>query len=158
MRFLPFLFLIATTAVAWSCGKSYIYEQTVEVSDAGWSYQDSLVATFDIADTSRIYDLHLLLEHSNDFPYQNFYVRIVTRFPDGQVLSENLSLELANRVGAWQGDCGSERCEIDIPIQTGAYFSQSGTYQISVAQFSRTNPLSGVHRVTFGLAEMEGRR
>ncbi len=158
MRLIPLFILVVIASAVWSCGKSYTHEQVLDVPDTGWAYQDSLLATFDIADTAAIYDLHLLLEHGEDFPHQNFYVRIVTRFPDGQALSENLSLELANPSGMWLGECSSGGCQIDIPIQTGAYFSQPGSYQISIAQFSRNNPLLGVRRVTFALEEMEARR
>ncbi|PSR08792.1 MAG: hypothetical protein DA408_02930 [Bacteroidetes bacterium] len=142
----------------WSCGPNYVYEQELALPDTGWTYPDSLVATFNITDTTTIYNLHLRLAHQTDFPYANFYVRIHTRFPDGQRLTEQLSLELAGKGGVWLGDCSAEQCTLDIPIQEGAFFNQTGTYQVVIEQFSRSNPLPGIGKVTFSLEKTRSKR
>jgi gliding motility-associated lipoprotein GldH len=148
---LPLLFLLA-------CGPNYVYEMQIEPTDGVWSYQDSLYAKFNIADTAAIYNLHLVLEHGTDFPYQNFYVRLHTRFPDGQRLSEQLSLELAAKGGVWLGDCDVNTCVLDIPIQEGAYFNQPGDYELTIEQFSRKELLPAVNKVVFRLEKTEEKR
>lgn len=156
-RSIPFC-VLALIGLLWSCGPAYEYEETLDLPETGWSYQDSLLATFHIADTNAIYNLYLELDHLTDFPYQNFYVRLRTDFPDGQQLSEQLSLELAGKGGGWLGDCNSTSCSLQIPIQQGAYFNQSGNYQLTVEQFSRRNPLPGIQSVHFMLEKTEERR
>lgn len=148
---LPFLFLLA-------CGPNYVYEAEIEPTDATWAYSDSLVAKFTITDTTAIYNLHLELEHGVDFPYQNFYIQLHTRFPNGQLLSEQLSLEIAAKGGVWLGDCNSQSCVLDIPIQEGAYFNQIGDYQLTIEQFSRKELLPAVNRVAFRLEETAEKR
>ncbi|MEL7220086.1 MAG: gliding motility lipoprotein GldH [Bacteroidota bacterium] len=144
-----FLCLLFPLILLASCGPDYVYEKEVAPPDGYWAYQDSLQAKFSIADTNAIYNLHLVLEHGVDFPYQNFYVCLHTRFPDGQRLTEQLSLELSVQGGVWLGDCSGERCTLDIPIQEGAYFDQAGDYELTIEQFSRKELLPAIHRVYF---------
>ncbi|RME98138.1 MAG: hypothetical protein D6772_09450 [Bacteroidetes bacterium] len=152
------LLILGLAGLLSACGPKIVYDETISFADTGWSYTDSLVATFDIVDTNKIYNLHLLLTHSPDFAYQNFYVQVHTVFPSGQRISQQLSLELARSSGAWYGACSSEVCELDIPIQEGAYFNQPGTYRVVVEQFSRDNPLEGVYALGFALEETGARR
>ena len=121
-----------------------------------WSYADSLDFSFRIDDTLQLYDLWLEVEHAVDYPYQNLYTRIHTRFPSGQRLSEPLSLELADKVGRWYGDCSRNSCTLRIPIQQGAFFDQPGNYHITVEQYMRQDPVQGVRHVGF-FVEITGR-
>lgn len=155
LRFLPLLGLLFFLA---SCGPDYAYDTRKEFADTGWTNQDSLLAQFTIEDSLTIYNLHLQLEHDETFPYQNFYVQVHTQFPDGQRLSELVSLELANKGGVWLGECGSDRCELNIPIQQGAYFDQTGDYQLTIEQYSRRDPLPGILAIGFALEETPERR
>ena len=141
--------LLALTA----CGPGYVYEKTRPIAETGWTYSDSLTYDFEIADTSTIYDLHLIVDHKDNFPSQNTYIRLKLRFPNGQRTDEQVSLQMADEFGLWLGNCSGEDCSLDIPIQTGAYFSQAGQYQLTVEQFSREENLSGITAITFALAE-----
>lgn len=150
---LSFLLLPALGLSA--CGPNFVYENERTFEDGRWTHQDSLVNTFTITDTSRLYNLHLFLEHGSDFPSQNTYVRVHTTFPDGERFTRQISLELADKAGNWLGDCSRERCSLDIPLQQGAFFNQAGDYQLTIEQYSRKNPLPAIHRVGFALEDTE---
>ena len=152
------IFVLAMILACASCGPNYVYETSVECSEEGWPFEQSLEATFEIVDSNVIYNLHLVLEHSTEFPFQNFYTKIHTNFPNGEQITEQLSLELADKRGVWLGDCGGETCELDILIQQGAFFNQLGTYKISVEQFSRQDPLKGIESVHFLLEDTGQKR
>jgi gliding motility-associated lipoprotein GldH len=158
MNRLLYLFLFVAFLGLSACGPDYAYEQTLEIPESGWSYQDSLSATFEIPDTSTIYNLHLLVEHTTYFPFQNFYVEVSTQFPSGERLTEQVSLELAAQGGIWLGDCRGEVCTLDIPIQEGAYFNQAGTYQLSIHQYSRRDPLPEIKAIRFALEATDEKR
>jgi gliding motility-associated lipoprotein GldH len=149
---LPFLLLLS------ACGPNYVYEQTYEMEQEAWHYKDTLDFQFAIEDTSTIYNLWLEVEHSTSFSNQNLYTQIHTRFPSGDRITEQLSLELANKAGQWLGDCGAEYCELRIPIQQGAYFDQAGEYRITVEQYMRRNPVRGVSALAFRLEDTGQRR
>jgi gliding motility-associated lipoprotein GldH len=157
MKYFPLTILLLAGLLP-ACGPNIVYEETKNFADPGWVYGDSLVAEFEIVDTNQIYNLYLRLTHGLDFPYQNFYVQVHTEFPAGERLSQQVSLELARSSGAWYGDCNADQCELNIPIQEGAYFNQAGAYRIVVEQFSRDNPLREVYAVGFALEEMGAQR
>lgn len=135
------------------CGPNYVYEETMDISEDGWSWGDTLNYTFSIPDTNTIYDLHLIVDHKDYFPSQNTYVKLKLAFPNGQRTDEQVSLQLANGLGTWLGHCRGEDCTLDIPIQEGAFFNQAGTYVLTVEQFSRTETLEGIIAMTFALEE-----
>ena len=141
-----------------ACGPDYVYQQTRMVNSDTWTYSDSLTYEFAIEDTLQIYNLAVRLKHAQDFRYQNLYTQIHTTFPNGERLTETLSLELASKAGAWLGECGSKTCQLDIPIQEGAYFNQAGTYHVTIEQFTRQDSLPGIEWITFSVEKTDDRR
>lgn len=138
------IFLFLLPILLFSCGKSYLYNEEIAIRNEAWTDADSLNFQFHIPDTSKIYNILLDVQHSPAYAFQNMYVEIYTAFPSGERIKEMISLELANRAGAWYGDCGSSSCTLEIPIQEGAFFNQAGAYEITIKQFMRKNPLKGV--------------
>ena len=137
-----------------SCGPAPIFEEVRELGPGGWAYADSL--TFDVAitDTTGRQDLRLIVGHTPDFAYQNFYVRVTTRLPDGRVLSQPVSLQLADKYGNWYGNCSRGACTSRIAIQQNLRFRQPGTYRWTVSQFSREDPLPEITALGLGIAPL----
>jgi len=155
------VFIVASLLISLiitSCGPNYTYENKQEYSEEGWAFKDSLQLDFEVTDSATIYNLHLIIEHSTSFSYQNFYSRIHTVFPEGQRVSEQVSLELAGKGGVWLGDCSSSACTLDIPIQQGVFFNQVGHYQLIIEQFSRMDPLKGIQSIHLALEETGEKR
>jgi gliding motility-associated lipoprotein GldH len=90
------------------CGPEVIYDRAETLPAEGWSYADSVAFEFAIPDTVRNYDLVLMVEHDQTFPYQNFYVNIHTDFPNGRRTTQLVSLQLAGDFGAWLGNRGEK--------------------------------------------------
>lgn len=155
IRFL-FAFCMATFLFS-SCGPEVIFEKELEIPAGGWTYQDTLHYEFEIVDTSKIYNLFLDLAHTTAFASQNLYVKLYTGFPNGQRPAQRLSIDMADKTGAWLGNCSGEKCQLNIPIQSNAYFDQVGTYSFTVEQFMRMDSLPGIESAAFRieLAELE---
>lgn len=130
-----------------ACGPTYILDETYEIDKSAWTYEDSLRFEFTIEDTLQLYDLVLEVKHETSYAFQNLYTKIHTQFPDDQRLSKSVSLELANQVGAWRGDCNAETCTVEIPIQQGAFFNQAGKYVITIEQYMRESPIVGIQSI-----------
>ena len=149
MNFFKLILSVFVIIVFASCGSNYIFEEDKTIAGGAWTYADSLSFDFNIADTTKVYSLYLELDHSTEYRFQNLYVKVKTKFPNGKEIAQPLSLELANKFGQWLGDCGSENCEIIVPIQEQVYFQQSGDYKIVLEQFMREDPMQGLNK--FGL-------
>lgn len=154
----PTLWWAILPFLAFACGSNYSFEERRGIAEASWTYADSLQYDFQINDSLQIYNLHLVVEHTDDFPFENLYVRLHTIFPDGNRLSEVVSLQLSDDVDRWLGSRRGDTYQLDIPIQQGAYFNQVGAYQLVVEQFSRREQLSGVQAITFALEKTDNQR
>ena len=141
-----------------ACGPDYAYQKTYAIDGANWTYADSLKFEFEVNDTSDVYNLWLTVDHNIDYEFQNLYINIRTKFPSGSQLAEPLSLELANRIGQWYGKCNNSYCHLRIPIQEGAFFNQTGKYEITLDQYMRQNPVAGIRNIGFLLEKTDQSR
>lgn len=132
-------------------GPDVVFEEQHDFGQAGWNYADSVSFPFGVADTSGRYDMVLTVDHGTDFAYQNFYVRLTTHLPDGRVLQQPLSLQLADNFGDWYGVCDGEACSTEIALQQGTRFTDPGEYRLVVTQYSREDPLAEVSGLGFQL-------
>jgi gliding motility-associated lipoprotein GldH len=150
--FLSFCFLLQ------SCGQSFLYEKDISLSNNTWTYDSQLDFPFEVTDTKSLQNLYLDITHSTEFKTQNLYVKFHTKSPSGKVISDVVSLELAEKNGVWFGNCGGEWCDLRIPIQSGAYFEELGTYTLSIEQYTRTEALKGVKSIGFRVEKTERTR
>ena len=153
-------FLLVLISISFSCSKEkVILEKEVDVKESiGWIFNDSLSVDFSISDTNRLYSMRLQLNHTPDFNFENVYTRIHTLFPDGKLSSQLLSLALTNETGAWAGQCNKTACKVEIALQEQIIFPAKGNYKITIAQFMRTDTLSGIGNIRFLLIDTGERK
>ena len=133
--------ILFTTIVG--CDSAY-YSKSYSFGNRAWMYDDPRIFSFEIVDTSLIYDLILTVDHTDQFPYQNLYLKTLTKFPSDTIIEQSLSLELANEAGFWFGECQGAKCRLSIPIQSGVHFVESGSYNLDLEQYTRTDSLIGI--------------
>ncbi|MEM9931598.1 MAG: gliding motility lipoprotein GldH, partial [Bacteroidota bacterium] len=138
-----------------ACGPNVIFSETTAITNTEWTYADSAHFQFTIPTTETAYDFVLSVDHSNAFPYQNFYVVLHTGFPNGVRQSQQISLQLAGDFGEWKGRCAGENCEQDITFLRNARFEQTGAYYLTVVQHSRDEPLVGINGLGFSVVETQ---
>ncbi len=148
-KYLTFLFVL----LLFGCGPDYILDQKYDIEKSEWTYADTLNFEVDIQDSLKIYNIHLKIEHSTEFPKQNMYIMIHTQFPSGERISEKLSVELANLGGGWYGDCNSEWCQFSLPIQEGAFFNAIGKHTFTLEQYMRIDPVPGIKNISLKIED-----
>jgi gliding motility-associated lipoprotein GldH len=153
-------FLFVLISISLSCSKEkVILEKEVDVEESiGWIFRDSLSVNFSISDTNRLYAMRLQLNHTPDFNFENVYTRIHTLFPDGKLSAQLLSLSLTKETGAWAGQCNKTNCKVEIALQEQIIFPAQGNYKITIAQFMRTDTLSGIGNIRFQLVDTGERK
>jgi len=136
-----------------SCGPNYILDEKKEIANQQWSQTDSLSFTTNIVDTNKIYNLYLDVEHLTEYSYQNMYIRLHSIFPNGDRVTEQVSVELMDQIGRWKGDCNSDDCDFRMTIHKGAFFNQAGAHTFLLEQFMRKNPLEGIQSIAFRIED-----
>lgn len=145
--------ILSICAVAFiSCHSAY-FEKSYGFSSQNWGYDDAKSFSFEIDDSTQVFDMILKLEHTDEFPYQNLYLKTATQFPSDTLVEQLLSLEISDEAGNWFGTCSGANCSISIPIQTNVHFSESGIYNLSLEQYTRTDSLNGIKRISLSLIE-----
>ena len=137
-----FLLALGAAGFGVSCGPDLVYEARQEMPGV-WTYADTVAFDYEIADTTRAYDLSLGVEHSTAFATENLYAKFVTRYPNGEVQEESVSLALADAFGNWLGDCAGDRCELKVPLQDSARFPAPGRYGLTLRQYMRQDSVEG---------------
>lgn len=136
-----------------SCRESYFYDHSYTMTNEQWTDENSLSFSFEIKDTLQQYNLFLDLRHTMDYEYQNLYVKIDTKYPNGHVLSDTLSFDLANSLGDWNGKCNSSECDLRVYLANKIRFEQEGNFQISFSPFSRIKTITYVKEVSLRIQE-----
>jgi gliding motility-associated lipoprotein GldH len=156
--FLAFLaFVIAGLSTA--CNKEKIlFEKEYAWQDATWRHSDTLNFAFDIADTMALYDIVVTIKHRTDYPYQNIYSQIFTKFPTGERTKQLINVDLADNTGKWNGEGSGKTRSYDVDIQQNAFFNQSGKHVIKLEQFMRTEALASVESVALRIVDKQAKR
>lgn len=147
-----YLVLFICAVLFTSCDNNVVYKQAEQI-EGDWDFDKELVYEIPVKDTLTKYDLIARVTHSADFSYQNFYVDLKTSFPDGKSLNDNVSFQLADGMGSWQGKCSSSTCEVDLLLQASFRFQQIGEYKLGLKNNSR-EVLSGIEAVELRLEKI----
>lgn len=142
-----------------ACGKERtIFEKSYDIQNHQWTYNDTLDFTFDIADTMSIYDIVLSIRHTPQYPMQNIYMNIYTKFPSGERIKQLLNIDLADNTGKWEGKCSSSECLFEIPIQSNAFFNATGKHTITLEQYMRVENLAGINNIALKIVDKAEKR
>ena len=158
MKNLFLTFSILSIFTLLSCGPNYIFDETIEIAEQGWTYEDTLNFEVEISDTLKIYNLYLDIEHTTDYAKQNIYILIYTQFPSGERIKERVAIDFADKTGKWHGDCNAEKCELRVNIQKGAFFNLAGKHVFTIEQFMRVDPLLGIKNVALRIEDTSQKR
>jgi len=143
--FLP-LFL-APLLLLVSCSQNAIFDETIEVDEAGW-YKDEL-ARFDIVieDSVSTFNYYLNLRHTVDYRYSNLFVFLKTTYPNGNVSRDTIEFLLADKSGKWFGKGWSKIKDNSVLLVEGIKFPLKGAYTFQIQQAMRDDTLKGISNI-----------
>ncbi len=152
--FTSFWAVLAVTA----CQDPFVYKERMSIPGNSWAYSDTLEYRISINDTSALYNLYAEFEHADSFPTQNLYLKLYTTFPGGKRIERVRSFDFFDNMGNPAGKCSGNRCTVRTLLQNSVYFNEKGTYKITLEQFTRTSPLTGISGVTLLLEDTGKKR
>lgn len=123
------------------CDQNRVFEKNTKVSDYHWSWENKISFEVEIEDTTSLYNIYLNIRHGWQYPYSNLWVIVHTYFPNGDHLERRVQIEMADKSGKPYADCSGDICDLQVPIQQGAYFEKPGKYKWEIEQNMRQNPL-----------------
>ncbi len=134
--------------LAASCIKIDQFEKTVKMPSREWFYNNTPAFTFHITDTNTLYNLYIVLRHTDAYNYNNIWLRLGTQFPGDSMKFQNINLTLASDSKGWEGNGMDDIFEVRKNISRGPVsFKKPGDYTFSVSQIMRENPLENILNV-----------
>jgi gliding motility-associated lipoprotein GldH len=129
-----------------SCTTVDVFEKNVAIPNHAWSSQFKPSISFDINDTTRLYDISLVLRHTDAYRYKNIWVNMTVQPPAEAPKSQSFELPLATDSKGWLGTGMDDIFEHRIAIFKSIQLKK-GTYQFQIANIMREDPLQNVMNV-----------
>ncbi len=141
------IFILAVSLAA--CDRNRIFEENTVIRNGIWNVKDKVIFSVPIVDPLARYRVMIQVRNAPEYPYNNLYVFMDTRFPDGKIARDTIELTLADYDGRWLGSgMGSVKFNRFL-LQSGVRFPEKGTYHFEFEQAMRVNELKGIR--DFGL-------
>ncbi|AXY76425.1 gliding motility lipoprotein GldH [Paraflavitalea soli] len=147
---LPFTLLISSFLVIASCTTVDVFEKNVAIPNHAWSSQFKPEITFEIKDTTSLYDMYLVVRHTDAYRYKNIWVNIGMQAPgDSVAVSKSLELQLATDSKGWLGTGMDDIFEHRILITPAQrpQLLKKGLYRFRLTNIMREDPLEHVMNV-----------
>lgn len=145
--------IIFFAIVLFSCNRKVVSEDYHQLKDAEWQQDMIMEFNFDIADSTKIYNLSLNVRNEGRYQYSNLWLFVSIEPPSGKVHKDSVELTLANPAGRWLGSGLGDLYEKKYPYKQNIFFPEKGNYTIKVRQGMRTENeiLKGIHDFGFCL-------
>jgi len=142
-----FFFSILTCLFA-ACNNIDVFEKNVSIPKHQWESTFQPTIEFEIKDTTAIYNVYVVIRHTNAYRYNNIWIRATVKQPGSQQSqSQQYDLLLANDSKGWLGEGMDDIFEHRLLIQPQTRFPKAGKYQFTVQQIMRQDPLENVMNV-----------
>jgi gliding motility-associated lipoprotein GldH len=126
-----------------SCTTIDLYEKTVNIPGHSWKSDYKPSFTFDIKDTTSLYQFYLVLRHSEKYNFSNIYVNLLVQSPGKDTVQKIQQDILLATTDGWLGtgmdDIYETRSKMGSPLALKA-----GTYTFTIEQIMREDPLENI--------------
>ena len=149
-----YILLIAFCFLLSGCLPAPYFQKEASIPQYAWMYNFKPTFTFDITDTTAIYQPYFLIRHTQSYPYCNIWMWVYVKAPGDSIpKKERVNITLAEASGKWlgrgMGEIYEQRMKID--FSDSIKFHRPGTYTVSMEQNMRINPLPEIMNVGFRL-------
>lgn len=130
------------------CRPIDLFERTVNIPLHQWASDFSPRFTFNLSDSQALYEVALVLRHTDAYPYNNIWLDIEIEAPD-TLYRFRTEGKLGDNEKGWLGTGIQDVYEHRIPLnrdleKAGVSFRKAGTYTFRLTQIMREDPLPHV--------------
>jgi len=143
--------LLLITALS-SCEPINVYEKSVPIPNQEWSSSFKPSFRFSITDTTALYDVELVLRHTNAYETNNIWLNISLKTPTDSFPPFRVEKTLASNTDGWLGtgmdDIFEQRLSLNDELaRESISFRTPGEYSFTLEQIMREDPLPNVLNV-----------
>jgi len=140
--------IIFLSAILAACIKINLFEKQAVIPSQQWFYNDVPQFSFHIDDTTSLYNVYIVLRHTDLYQYNNIWLRVGLKTPKDSMNFQNINVIMGTDSKGWQGTGMDDIFEVRKNISAAPFFFKTaGDYTFSVAQIMRENPLNHILNV-----------
>ena len=140
-----------------ACGTIDVFEKNVSIPNHEWHSSLKPEIAFEISDTTSLYNIYVVLRHTDAYRYKNIWMNIHTQVPGDIPLKQRLDLVLAADDKGWLGSGMDDIFEHRIRITSAPQkLSKPGLYRFRIEQIMREDPLQYVMNVGIRVEKVKG--
>lgn len=140
------------------CQRDVVSSAHQDLPEQGWAMTDTVCLSLDVADTVQVYDLTLMLRHTELYSYQNLWFFIQCADSLSPLQSDTVMACLADDRGQWLGSRAGRYYSGYVFVRHELLFPQAGTYTFSVVHGMRDSIISGIADVGLELRKVKSER
>jgi gliding motility-associated lipoprotein GldH len=152
-----FVTLFAAISLIASCGTIDVFEKNVSVPGHEWSNAFKPEISFEIKDTTSMYNIFVVFRHTDAYRYKNIWMNVYTQIPGDTLRKQRLDLLLATDDRGWLGSGMDDIFEHRIRITSAPQqLSRPGLYKFRLEHIMREEPLKHVMNVGIRVEKVQG--
>lgn len=125
-----------------ACRELSVYEKSTAIPKHQWKSEFSSKGQFNITDTASLYNIYIVLRHTDKYKYNNIWLNLNIYMPSDSIHIERLNLELGNDQSGWDGIGMDDIWEVRKKINRTPYkFKTAGNCSFELKQIMRDDPL-----------------
>lgn len=141
----PFIGVLFTIVMSSCSDENKIMDEYQDLNSGIWSLNDTVEFQLNVEDTSKRYDLYMMLRNNSDYPYYNLYIEsLITKGGKSLVASKQEKFLFDQTTGDPSGDgtflMDKKMGDVFVhqfPLFQYAQFTEEGTYDIKLVQKMR---------------------
>jgi gliding motility-associated lipoprotein GldH len=123
-----------------------VFEKNVAIPGHEWSSRFKPEIHFEVSDTSSLYNIYVVVRHTDAYRFNNLWINIYTQAPGDSVANrQSLDLRLANDEKGWLGSGMDDIFEQRILVtRQPVALAKAGVYRFTLENIMREDPLEGI--------------
>lgn len=148
-----FMILLISSCIS----KNGTWQHNTVIKDCIWNKDTTLTFCLPIEDTVTLCSLSVYLRNRTDYSFQNLYLFLNIKAPNGNTTTDTLNFNLAYDDGKWTGSGGlfSKYRENTFLYRKYVKFPEKGSYNINIRHGMRKDNLEGISSVGLILHYLE---
>jgi gliding motility-associated lipoprotein GldH len=142
-----FIFIALISISVAGCFKNDVFERATAFQEEKWFNDNHPSFSFEISDTSSLYNIYLIVRHTDAYKYNNIWLKVGVQSPGDTVRTRNLDVTLGSDATGWEGTGMDDIYEYRKTLTRDPIPLIKGKYTFTVSQIMRENPIGHILNV-----------
>jgi len=115
-----------------SCGGKTIFNEKTKFENLQWNRFKELSYSWEIKDTTAVYDVIFDLRHHTVYPFDNLSITIALYSPSGERRVSDFHIPVKNTDGSFKAEGMGDLWDLEYVLFPDQKFKESGKYKIEI--------------------------